>query len=353
MAWAGETARTHVHGGAHTVGAWWVHGIRTACMVCTVIYALQATHEGWRVRYGGGELSTEWVTSGQVTSPCREREIERDRQTDSNLVETKHASLTYNSTTQRLSNLQPCAPSLQLCVPNLQPFPPNMQLYVIASGQAALLWHTLTPTMHSRSLPEAPHARHARLGRARARRMHLINARPARAPAAPGGSGRLDNPRGETVPLGAQALRRVLELAASKVRRPPPALCSPRRPRWPGTQLPRCSDTTLSAPPPNEHPAWSWDETPHVYRRGALCGEWMPTLRAAEGTVWRGCSVSSLYFSSSHFRRKPFHLNHAQNPASNTLRHILTDERPLFITPTHKTLPSLARVVLKSGWNSF
>ena len=42
----------------------------------------QATHEGWHVRYGGGELSTEWVTS----------------------------------------------------------------------GQAALLWHTLTPTMHSKTL---------------------------------------------------------------------------------------------------------------------------------------------------------------------------------------------------------
>ena len=125
--------------------------------------------------------------SGSLRARSRhpaDRERERDRQTDRHLVETKHAPLTYNSTPQRLSNLQPCAPSLQLCVPDLQPFPPNLQLYVIASGQAALLWHTLTPTMHSRSLPEAPHARHARLGRARARRMHLINARP-------GGSGRL------------------------------------------------------------------------------------------------------------------------------------------------------------------
>ena len=129
-----------------------------------------------------------------------------------------------------------------------------------------------------------------------------------RAPADPGGSGRLDNPRGETVPLGAQALRRVLELAASKVRRPPPALCSPRRPRWPGTRVPRCSDTTLSAPPPNEHPAWSWDETPRVYRRGALCGEWMPRCRpCAQRRAQCGVVVQSVVCTfqvpSSHFRR--------------------------------------------------
>ena len=43
--------------------AWCTHGARMVHVWCT--YG-QVTHEGWHVRYGGGELSTEWVTSGQA-----------------------------------------------------------------------------------------------------------------------------------------------------------------------------------------------------------------------------------------------------------------------------------------------
>ena len=42
--------------GTRTVHAWCTRGARIG----------QATHDGWHVRYGGGELSTEWVTSGQA-----------------------------------------------------------------------------------------------------------------------------------------------------------------------------------------------------------------------------------------------------------------------------------------------
>ena len=35
-------------------------------------------------------------------------------------------------------------------------------------------------------------------------------------------------------------------------------------------RLPRCSDTTRSAPPPSPRPAWSWDEATRVDRPTAL-----------------------------------------------------------------------------------
>lgn len=47
--------------------AWCAHGARMVRAWCTRVVRIgQATHDGWHVRYGGGELSTEWVTSGQA-----------------------------------------------------------------------------------------------------------------------------------------------------------------------------------------------------------------------------------------------------------------------------------------------
>ena len=131
----------------------------------------QATHEGWHVRYGGGELSTEWVTS----------------------------------------------------------------------GQAALLWHTLTPTMHSKTL----HGSRVTVPwLAAARVTARVAARHSECPLACSGP-----PSGPKAPL--RRLPIPLRLA-----HPGP------RPRWARMRPPRCNATTPSAPPPSPRPAWSWDDAP-------------------------------------------------------------------------------------------
>ena len=159
--------------------AWCTHSARMVHVWCT--YG-QVTHEGWHVRYGGGELSTEWVTS----------------------------------------------------------------------GQAALLWHTLTPTMHSKTL----HGSRVTVPwLAAARVTARVTARHSECPLACSGP-----PSVPKAPL--RRLPIPLRLA-----HPGP------RPRWARMRLPRCNATTPSAPPPSPRPAWSWDDAP----RGDCSAQWSGT----------------------------------------------------------------------------
>ena len=141
----------------------------------------QATHEGWHVRYGGGELSTEWVTS----------------------------------------------------------------------GQAALLWHTLTPTMHSKTL----HGSRVTVPWLAAARVaaHCSGCPPA-----------CSGPPS----VWAQVPLRRLPIPLRLVHTGP-------RPRWGRMRLPRCNDTTPSAPQQSPRLAWSWDEAPRgdCSRTGGAGGE--------------------------------------------------------------------------------
>ena len=54
-----QQSRHSTQHAARMVHARCMPSVRVACIG-------QATHDGWHVRYGGGELSTEWVTSGQA-----------------------------------------------------------------------------------------------------------------------------------------------------------------------------------------------------------------------------------------------------------------------------------------------
>ena len=64
VAWPGESTDSGAATAHSMPRAWYTHG---ACLVYAWRTCIgQATHDGWHVRYGGGELSTEWVTSGQA-----------------------------------------------------------------------------------------------------------------------------------------------------------------------------------------------------------------------------------------------------------------------------------------------
>ena len=64
VAWPGESTDSGAATAHSMPRAWYTHG---ACLVYAWRLRIgQATHDGWHVRYGGGELSTEWVASGQA-----------------------------------------------------------------------------------------------------------------------------------------------------------------------------------------------------------------------------------------------------------------------------------------------
>ena len=64
VAWPGESTDSGAATAHSMPRAWYTHG---ACLVYAWRTCIgQATHDGWHVRYAGGELSTEWVASGQA-----------------------------------------------------------------------------------------------------------------------------------------------------------------------------------------------------------------------------------------------------------------------------------------------